>query len=99
MEVEKEMSVFVTFMKERTYDAYKVQSYAHGNDGYGYRGGNPSHGGFRGHGRDGMPGRGRGQVICYNCNKPGHYARDCQNPTMTCKYCKVVDHVINSVHS
>ena len=41
-----------------------------------------------------MPGRGRGQVICYNCNQAVHVARDCQNPTTTCRYCRVVDHVI-----
>ncbi len=41
-----------------------------------------------------MPGRGRGQIICQNCNQLGHYARDFQNPTMTCQYYKVVDDVI-----
>ena len=24
----------------------------------------------------------------------GHYARDCQNPTTTCNYCKSYDHTI-----
>ena len=81
-------------MRERTYDAYRVQTDAQGNDGYGYQGGTPGRGNFRGRGRGGMPGRGRGQVIFYNCNQAGHVSRDCQNPTMTCQYCRAVDHVI-----
>ena len=47
-------------MTERTYDAYRVQNDAQGNDGYGYRGSTSSRGNFRGRGRGGMPGRGRG---------------------------------------
>ena len=27
-------------------------------------------------------------------NQDGHLARDCQNPTTTCRYCRAVDHVI-----
>ena len=37
-------------MRERTYDAYRVQPEAQGNDGYGYYGGNPGRGTFRGRG-------------------------------------------------
>ena len=44
-------------MREQTYDAYRVQPDAQGNDGYGYHGGNLGRGTFRG--RGGMPGRGR----------------------------------------
>jgi hypothetical protein len=39
-------------------------------------------------------GRGRGQIIFYNCAQPGHLARDCQNPCTTCNYCNSFDHVI-----
>jgi hypothetical protein len=39
-------------------------------------------------------GRGRGQIIRYSCTQPGHLARDCQNPCMTCIYCNSFEHVI-----
>ena len=42
-------------MRERTYDAYRVQNDAQRNDGYGYRGGR---GTFGGRGCGGMAGRG-----------------------------------------
>ena len=39
------------------------------------------------------PGRGRGQLICYNCRGLGHYAHDCKNPTRpSCLYCTHFDH-------
>ena len=80
-------------MRERTYDAYRVQNDAQGNDGYGYHGSTSGRGNFRGRGHGGMPGRGV-HVIFYNCNQARHVARDYQNPTTTCGYCRAVDHVI-----
>ena len=41
-----------------------------------------------------MARRGRGQVVCYNCNQARHLARDCRSPTTTCRYFQAVDHVI-----
>ena len=39
------------------------------------------------------PGRGQGQLICYNYGGPEHYARDCTNPTrISCLYCSQFDH-------
>ena len=38
-------------------------------------------------------GRCRGQLICYNYGGPGHYARDCTNPTrVSCPYFDQFDH-------
>jgi hypothetical protein len=31
--------------------------------------------------------RGRGTIICYNCNQPGNLAQDYLNPCTTCNYC------------
>ena len=81
-------------MRERTYDAYRVQNDAQGNDGYGYRGSTSGRGAFGGRGRGGILGKGRGQVVCYNYNRVGNLTRYCRNPTMTCRYCRAVDHVI-----
>ena len=50
-------------MRERTYDAYRVQPDAQGNNGYGYRGSTSVQGNFRGHGHGGMPGRGRARLF------------------------------------
>ena len=81
-------------MREQTYDAYRVKNDAQGNDGYGYRGSTSVRGDFGGHGRGGMLGRGRGQVVCYNCNQVGHLARDYRNPTTICRYCRALENVI-----
>ncbi len=80
-------------MMERTQDAYWVKVDAQGNDGYEYHGGRCN---FRGHGCGGTPGRGQGKIIFYNFNQLGHVSRECQNPTMTCRYCKAVDHIIEA---
>jgi hypothetical protein len=39
-------------------------------------------------------GRARGQIIFYNCAKPGHLARDYQNPCTTYSYYNSFEHVI-----
>jgi hypothetical protein len=49
----------------------------------GYRGGGQERGGF---------GRGRGLVVCHNCQKMGHYARECLLPPTTCMHCHASDH-------
>jgi hypothetical protein len=65
-------------MREHTTDAYKVQG-EEGSEGgvpqyntlRGYNQG--GRGGFKGQGRGGFN-RGRGPIICYNCNQPGNLA-------------------------
>jgi hypothetical protein len=37
-------------------------------------------------------GRGRGTVVCHNCQQPGHYARKCLLPPATCMYCHASVH-------
>jgi hypothetical protein len=50
-------------------------------------------GGFRCgcRGRGGF-GRGRGPVVCHNCQQPGNYARDCPLPLVTCMYYCTTNH-------
>ena len=45
-------------MRERTYDADRVQNDGQGNDGYGYRGSTSGHKTFGGRGHGGMDGIG-----------------------------------------
>ena len=47
-------------MRERTYDAYRVQNEGPSNDGYGYRSGASGRGAFGGRGHGSMAGKGRG---------------------------------------
>lgn len=41
------------------------------------------------------PGRGCGQLICYNYGGPGHYARDCTDlMRLSCSYYAQFDHEV-----
>jgi len=49
-------------------------------------------GGFIGGGRGrGGFGQGRGPVVCKNCQKLGHYARDCPLPPTNCMYFRMTN--------
>jgi hypothetical protein len=37
-------------------------------------------------------GRGRGPMVCHNCQQLGHYAGECRLPPATCMYCGASDH-------
>jgi len=40
-------------------------------------------------------GKGREQLICYNCGGLGHYTHDCTNPMrISCSYCARFDHEV-----
>jgi hypothetical protein len=52
-------------------------------DRAGYRGGGGERGGF---------GRGRGPVVCHNCQQLRHYARECPLPPTTCMYNRKSNH-------
>jgi hypothetical protein len=92
---EKECCAF-NLMREFTVDAYSFQ-WEEGLEGgvlqyntlRGYNQGGRV--GFIGQGRGGF-GRGRGPIICYNCNQPGYLAGDCHNYCMACTYCRQLDH-------
>ena len=82
-------------MMERTQDVYVMQSDQLNNNGNAqYDQGRVGRGVFIGRGWNLGFGRGRGQIICYHYGTPRHYARDCTNPTTTCKYSKSYDHTI-----
>jgi len=85
-------------MREHTADTYRVHPGEESegrasqyNTPRGYNQG--GRGGFIGHKRGGFD-RGRGPIICYNCNQPRHLARDCLNLYTTCKYCRQLDHTM-----
>jgi hypothetical protein len=86
-------------MREHTSDMYRIQEENVATEGGGQqynnqRGFNPGNrGNFgRGRGRGNFGRGGRGPIICYNCNQPGHLAHDCPNPCTTCTYCRALDH-------
>jgi hypothetical protein len=64
---------------------YKQAPQYNAPQGYrvGYRCGGRARGGF---------GRGRGPVVCHNCQQPRHYEREFRLPPATCMYCQALDH-------
>jgi hypothetical protein len=86
-------------LHERSRDTCRIQGYLQQEvnttpfNSLGRKKFNP-HGGFKGREQGGGMGRGRGQIIFYNCTQPGHLAREFQNPCTTCSYCNSFEHVI-----
>jgi hypothetical protein len=96
---EKDFHTF-DLMREHTSYMYKIQEENVVIEGGGpqynnQRGFNPGNrGNFgRGRGRGNFGRGGRGPIICYNCNQPGHLAHDCLNLCTMCTYCRELDHV------
>jgi hypothetical protein len=95
---EKDCHVF-DLLRERTSDMYRIQEEntdadgggAQYNNQRGFNQGNKGNFG-RGRGRGNFGRGGRGPIICYNCNQPGHLARDFQNLCTMCTYCRALDH-------
>jgi hypothetical protein len=65
------------------YNTAQPQYNASQGDRAGYRGRGQARGGF---------GRGRGLVVCHNCQQLGHYAREFLLPPVTCMYFHASDH-------
>jgi hypothetical protein len=96
---EKNFRVF-DLMREHTSDMYRIQEENTAIEGGGLqynnqRGFNPVNIGKFGRGRGIRTfGRGgRGPIICYNYNQPGHLACDCLNSCTMCTYYRALDHV------
>ena len=69
-------------MIERGANTYRIQLEEHRHEDNGQHDG---WGGYQGRGRAGGASRGCGQIIFYDYDQLGHFARDCKNPTMTGK--------------
>lgn len=76
---------------EHSANTYRMKAEEHGHEENGHHSGRR---GYQQRDRDGGSGRQHGNIIFYNSGQPTHFARDYHNPTMTCKYCKSFNHVI-----
>ena len=81
-------------MIECSVDAYKMQVEERTHEDNKGRGVYEGQGGYQGRGRWGGFGWEWGHILCYNYVQVGHYERDFQNATKTCKFSKYFDHVI-----